>query len=270
MKKCDEKEKKEVLLEILIYFDELCKKYGLKYTLYGGTLLGAARHRGFIPWDDDVDVMMPLPDYFKFMNIPEVTNLSKRYVLHCSEMENKNNEKYVYPFLKLEDSKTEVHFSNVLDTGGAFIDIFPLTSYPNTSKKVDILSKKVMKLTNRILCSTFKAPKGDLLRSIKYKVCRLRYKIYRKKMMLLIFGLGYENSEEVSQSMWALSKKNIEEEHFPRKWMFEYEKLAFEGHEFNVISKYEQLLQLKYGDWKKLPPKNKQIFSHSYTLLKKE
>lgn len=269
MEKCDEKEKKEILLDILIYFDKLCKKYGLQYTLYGGTLLGAARHHGFIPWDDDVDVMMPLPDYFQFLEIPEVTDMSKRYILHCSKTERKNNEKYVYPFFKLEDSKTEIHFSNMLDTGGAFIDIFPLTGYPNTKKEVDILSKKVMKLTNRILCASSRAPKGDLLRYIKYKFCRQRYKTYRKKMMLLIFQLGYENANEISQSMWALSKKNIENEHFPMEWMSGFEKITFEGYEFDVITEYQKLLSLKYGDWKKLPPKDKQIFSHSYTLLKK-
>lgn len=268
MRECNDEEKKAVLLNILIYFDKLCQKYGLKYTLDCGTLLGAARHSGFIPWDDDIDVLMPLPDYYKFQKIPEVLDPEQQYVLHNAEMEKKNCERYVYPFPKLEDNTTIIDFDNVFDTGGAFIDIFPLSGYDQLQHN-NKLKKKILVLGNRVLCATTKAPKGDVLRNIKYKYCRLNYKKYRQKLIYLTNKLGYENSAEVCESIWALTKYNINTTYFSKSWMSNIQKLNFEGHKINVICKYKELLKLEYGNWEKLPPKKQQTASHSYRLYKK-
>lgn len=124
MKKLNDKETKQKLLNILEYFDFLCSENNLNYSLYGGTLLGAVRHKGFIPWDDDIDVAMPLKDYEKFLSLSEIK--AGKYRLHDRNSEENNHENYYYPFAKLEDEDTIINFFKNRDKGGAFIDIFPI------------------------------------------------------------------------------------------------------------------------------------------------
>ncbi|PEG78734.1 LicD family protein, partial [Lactobacillus sp. UMNPBX17] len=78
-KKLNNKQVKEALLDTLVYFDKICKKYDLKYTLDAGTLLGAVRHHGFIPWDDDIDVAMPYKDYKKLISLSSEINKNNHF-----------------------------------------------------------------------------------------------------------------------------------------------------------------------------------------------
>lgn len=268
MKKIEtDQEQKDILLKLLVYFDNLCKKYGLKYTLYAGTLLGAIRHKGFIPWDDDIDVLMPLPDYLKFMEIPEILNPENRYVLHCSKTEKDNHEHYVYPYPKLEDSRTKVVVETTYDQGGMFLDIFPLLDFPTGSNEVNKMAKKITKIKNRIVCSTRKPPKNDILRTIKYRYCYRHYQKYRDKMEKVAVNMGYGNSTEVGQPIWADYKENLINEHFSKEWMSDYVEVPFEGYQLKVISQYEKLLELEYGDWQKLPPKAEQVNKHGFDVF---
>lgn len=265
MKKCSFKEEKEILNGILKYFDYLCTKYNLNYSLYAGTLLGAARHNGFIPWDDDLDVIMPLDDYNNFLKIPEINNHNNKYVLHYRTTEKMNDEKYYYPFAKLEDSNTVSIYRKTFDKGGAFIDIFPIGGLPNTKAQRETYYSQIVKLHNSIsnVASKFRNPYWKLYGFLH----RRYYSSYRDKLIELQNQINFEESIYVGQTVWlGDGEKRI----FPRKWFDSYSLLTFEGKNYKVISNYQECLELAYGDWKRLPPKTQQVPHHNYDLYVKK
>ena len=97
----DIKEMQHIALDVLIYLDKVCSKYGLKYFIVDGTLLGAVRHKGFIPWDDDIDVWMPRADYDRLADVIRQDG-EKKYKF-CTPQ---NTKKFIYPFGKLIDVRT--------------------------------------------------------------------------------------------------------------------------------------------------------------------
>lgn len=116
-----EDELKQGLLEILCEFDSVCRKLGLRYSLYAGTLLGAVRHQGFIPWDDDIDVMMPRPDYERLLTSEEA--FSSPFELAFS-----GKGGYMYPFAKLFDLRIRAQEQSLegIYSENLWIDIFPV------------------------------------------------------------------------------------------------------------------------------------------------
>lgn len=264
MQKCNDFEIKKILLDILIYFDKLCKKNNLNYSLYAGTLLGAIRHQGFIPWDDDVDVIMPLPDYQKFLNIPEINTNNARYRLHDRSTETDNSEKYVFPFAKLEDEKTQISFEASHDKGGAFVDIFPITGFPESEAEISDYERKILTIRPKIPRTTIIGQ--GLLRKMRNKFYRKNYQKYRDYYIELVKTYPYEKSNEVGQNVWPINKPGLSGEHFSKSWMQDYTSVKFEGYNLSVITNYEKLLELKYGDWKKLPPKDQQVAHHAFQL----
>ncbi len=114
----------ETLIELLDEFVRICKKHNLKYTLVAGTVLGAVRHSGFIPWDDDIDVGMLRPDYEKFLEVAP-KELKDKYILDCFEQ----NKDYHLSFAKIKkngtifDEEAAHHMNN---HKGIFLDVFPL------------------------------------------------------------------------------------------------------------------------------------------------
>lgn len=264
---CSNKEIKECLFGIMVYFDKICKKYGLRYSLYAGTLLGAVRHKGFIPWDDDIDVLMPYPDYLKFIQIPEINSVGNRYFLHYATTETKNKETYIFPFPKLEDEATQIKFNSTKDQGGAYIDIFPLTGFPSEQKQLESYSKNILNLRPKIPRATIVG--NGFLRKIRNKYYRYNYKKYRDEYIDLIKSTNYETAEKVGQNVWPVNDGQDIGEVFPKSWFESYTTLAFEGYEFMVISNYIELLELEYGDWKKLPPESERVGTHDFSLYKK-
>lgn len=119
------------LLRILKAFDKTCREHGLRYYLEDGTLLGAVRHGGFIPWDDDVDIMMPRPDYERLIRHSREW-LPKPYEFVCFE----NDPKYPLQFGKVQDASTTlIERPHLYYLGGAYIDIFPIDGVPDTEKE---------------------------------------------------------------------------------------------------------------------------------------
>ena len=126
MKRLNLDEIKDIELSLLIEFDKLCKKNGLYYTLCGGTLLGAVRHRGFIPWDDDIDILMPRPDYDRLLNNLYIDRRTlPTHMEFVSWKEGSSN----FLFIKLMDNRTKVvvdYLNPALGGKHIWIDIFPI------------------------------------------------------------------------------------------------------------------------------------------------
>lgn len=138
-KNIEVEELKRIQTDILNFVDGFCKKNGLRYWLAYGTLLGAVRHKGYIPWDDDIDILMFREDYEKFVT----TFKDERYKVFATEV----NAKYPYPFAKVGDTATyfEEEIKDAIDTG-VNIDVFPLDYIPedrvkSATKRRDFLQK---------------------------------------------------------------------------------------------------------------------------------
>lgn len=261
---------KKVLLDILIYFDTLCRKYNINYSLGYGTLLGAARHSGFIPWDDDIDVIMPQNDYLRFINLPEFCEQTSnsRYQLHCSKYEKVFDELYAYPFAKLEDSYTEAVFLRTKDSGGAYIDIFPVTGLPNEKNDRKQHFQKTMDLQLKINIAVRRDADKSItpllfLKNVRRAAYRLNLARFRSEAERLVFSHEFEESDFVAVSVWNYGEREI----LPKSIFNEYCELSFEGFKFFCVKEYTQVLTKIYGDWEKLPPKDAQVAHHEYNLF---
>lgn len=261
MKKISSKEEKKILLDILIYLDKVCRDNDINYTLYAGTLIGAARHKGFIPWDDDVDVAMLWEDYKKFIQLPELKQ-NKNFVLHEPFSEKRFKERYYYPYAKLEDSKTIVYTDKV-DKSGIFIDVFPLFSFPNEELESRKISRKMSKLHWRVLVNATRYSNP-----IK-KLCRfllaLRYKRSRDKMIQIATS-PRDSGDYVGDFFGQNDSFNYK---FEKEIFNEYVELPFEGKDFKVVKDYDKILRTMYGNWEVVPPKEKRV-THNLKAYKKD
>lgn len=254
----DINEIKEIELNILIYIDKLCKDYNLRYSLCGGTLIGAIRHKGFIPWDDDIDILMPRPDYDLFIRL--LNDKNNRYYAMTG-----NDENYYYNFAKVVDTNTvllETQY-NKIEGMGVFVDIFPVDSFPD-----DMIQKKCKEiyitrhLINYYAFETIKFRK-NILKWIESKYFFYKSRTYslsdlQKKYISIVTEKPYGSTEKVFLT------GAYEIVPLPLKMFEEYIEVEFEGKMFSVIKQYDDYLRTIYGDYMKLPPKEKQVTIHSF------
>ena len=253
-------------LDILHVFDQICREHKLRYSLAGGSLLGAIRHRGFIPWDDDIDVCMPRPDYEKLLLLFH-NNISERYYL------SQEAEKVQYPFIKILDKRIRVERKGIDDVQNLWIDVFPVDGLPSDEKKIKKIYKK-NKLYIKIICfSMWKNLKSYQGRQNKIKALfiKLFVKLYgsdraKRKLEALAKKYKYEDSKYVGAVTWGCY--GIGE----RMLKSEYEKLVeveFEGHTFKAMSCWDSYLTGIYGDYMQLPPEDKRV-CHSFKAYRIE
>lgn len=258
MKKLESDGIKNIELNILIAFNHFCKENNLRYYLSGGTLLGAIRHKGFIPWDDDIDVCMPRNDYEKLIEIfPEV--YKNRYILKSIQRKN-----FVFPFIKLIDSNTKIFskYNNSYVDSNLWIDILPVDGLPKDNKKLSLLYKSVTFYRKLLMLNFANMGQG-----------RTKLKKFFKPMAILIakvIGVNkcikkiekiakiydYNKSDYVGVITWGLygvgerMKKN------------EFEKsvyVDFEGYKFPTFSCWDSYLKGLYKNYMELPPIEKRI-----------
>lgn len=271
LKKLTKYEIKNNLLELLVLFDNICCENHLSYFLGGGTLLGAIRHQGFIPWDDDIDVMMPRPDYEKFKNLFE-QGLSK---FHNLEIEDPNYTKNHFdPYIKLvnknflviQKSKL-IHQKIYHKDDFLFIDIFPLDGVPKKliNQKLFfliiklhkiIISTSVMNIVNE---NSFRSYKDTVKSLLKIPIA-LVLKFVPTKLFLMSLDrfiriYDFKRSAFVAACTGVFGIKEI----VPKEVFNQSIKMPFEGFEFNVPVGFEYYLRKHYGDYMQLPVESKRV-----------
>lgn len=260
------KELRNIQLEILSNVIEFCDKKKIRYYATAGTLLGAIRHEGFIPWDDDIDICMPRPDYDIFINEYNKEN-PDTYFCHICE----NTENFYFAAAKVCHEKTilrENHnvFPNNL---GINIDIFPLDGWPANYYECAKHVYSIDKLHELIL---FNNPNYRWHDGIWLNIRKLRKKvIYKadsiqlvKEMNTIARKCSFDDAEFVGNLMWSqYGYKNC----FKKDWFSDFEKKNFETIKINVPVGYISILTQLYGDYMKLPPKEKQKIHHAYTKI---
>ena len=257
---------------ILDELDRICKKNGIKYFLTGGTLIGAVRHKGFIPWDDDIDLGMTRNDFEKFLKVCK-RELNDNYYLDYYKI-NKHNPK-LYAKLKRKDTLfIENSIKNVkkLDNG-IWIDIFPYDNIEEFNSENHIAKNNfrinVEKLAGlkcgikSYLSEYRKEHKLKMLFIDSFlKVCPLKILlgIAEKKLS----SDNNDNSKYLSNMTGGLE---LSKETHLRTDIFPLVKLEFEGKKYYCPKEYNKILTKVYGDYMKLPPIDKQV-THNPTKVK--
>lgn len=248
-----------IMLDMLIEFDAICKKHQLQYWLDSGTLLGAVRHRGFIPWDDDIDLSMPVDDYNKFLKIAQ-SELSSEIFLQTSETD--KNFKFDYIKLRSNNARiVELHEKDkqVKYHQGVFVDIFPMLTVENTqeNKKLYDNTLKEIRDVSSISLHTPDGKDDPIRRAILVKSLKQKHQGWKldklKAKSKVIYG-----GEMPDVAAW-----------FDIEKIFPLATLEFEGHSFPVPNNPSHYLDAIYSfDYRQLPPKDKRIIhAHSIGLL---
>ncbi len=253
---------KKIELNILIEYASFCDLHNLKYYLGYGTLLGAVRHKGFIPWDDDIDVLMPRPDYNKFIELtgfnPIKENLETRLYTKCR---NPN----IYPYAKVIDTDTIVYEKGKAkkNISGIWIDIFPLDGYPEKKEDAQALFESYLKLRHlQDLATTnpFYVNQNLLKKIIKTFFVAPFVKLYGVKKLCknidkLAQTYSYETCEKVADFTWG----DNAETYLIKTELEPAVDVDFETRKFKAPVGWKDYLIRLYGDWKQLPPENERI-----------
>lgn len=246
-------------LEILEAIDEFCSKYHISWFMDSGTVLGAARHQGFIPWDDDIDIGMLRADYDRFIELAE-TGFVEGFSLHTA----RNTPGFAGMFAKIYKDGTRFLTAETMEAGceqGIFVDIFPYDQLA-VDKRVRLKqianAKRWQSLSYLYHAKSITVPHGGALGACERFACRLAHSIVRFCTNPQSIACHYtasilhETSNELSDVLISFPWPNVTG--FPREMLVPTTKLIFEGKEFPAPGKWEAYLETMYGNWKTLPP----------------
>ena len=261
---------KECEINILEKIDKICKKYNLKYSLMDGSAIGAVRHHGFIPWDDDIDIMMIRDDYNKLKDILK-NNKEELLYLSCD-----TRDDYSYPYAKVVDMNTDAKEIGIdkPEGYGVFVDIFPIDKITNC-KIEKILYLFYMKILYKIY----------FIKIYKKQISDSKLKLFLKNIMaLLLKPINFKklvkkmnqksqifNNCDIDNYAIIFHDTTLNKKITYKKDFFENIKyMNFENKEFLIINHYDEYLKNVFGEYMKLPPKENRKTNHNWEYLKKK
>ena len=255
--------------EILKFLDAFCRKNNLTYFLMYGSLIGAVRDKGIIPWDDDIDIMMPRPDYDKLIQICSTEN-----ILPFKLFENSIVSEYPHPISRMSDQRYKTNFANEKDYGiGLFVDIYPLDGVGDDLKKAHKLIKKAYRNASLCFLTSRKKfgrdnTKSKIRMAVKFPAYiwanLLGNHHYIKKSIKLCKEYSYEESKYVSGIAQPFRESNGENKNIYLKEWFEVIETEFEGRKFCIPKGYDKILKMGYGDYMVPLPENQRDTHHTY------
>lgn len=271
LKPIPDKELKAIQFDILTELDALCRKLNIRYSLCGGSLLGAVRHKAFIPWDDDIDIIMPRPDYDALIAYCKKNETPFRLISHETEKE------YGYLFAKATSKNTVIIDENCGTdklSYGVYVDIFPVDALEDTPEKSLSLFRKTDLLRNILIAKNWKRFFRSKTRSILYEPFRLAFfilsRFFSKKTLISKTEKQYKKEFGTTEYCACVCGSYRSKEILPSSVYEEYTELEFEGRSFMALKNYDAYLTAIYGDYMTLPPKEKQVSHHSFTAYYKE
>lgn len=235
-------EHQAVMLEMLTDVDEICKKYNIKYQLFAGSLLGAVRHKGFIPWDDDLDIVILRPEYERFLRIAPSELDAEKYFL-----QKEFSEHWPMFFTKLRKNGTACIERQLpkdkLMHQGIYIDIFPCDNLSDNA-----IARRLQFLASKVVIAKSLGRRGYLTDSVAKRlfiwICRF---IPQKRLVEFVKRGSKPNSKMVHTFFGGASRyeKNI----YPREWISETEDTDFEGKKLPITAHYDEVLIKLYGNY---------------------
>lgn len=256
MKKISLDEMKQIQIDMLDQLAAYCDAHHLRYFLAYGTLIGAIRHKGFIPWDDDIDVAMPREDYEKF--------IANFYMDGYKVVTPYNDPNYLYPFAKMFNSKTRVYEHTDIDMGlGVYVDIFPIDYIPSQSIQMYCRKRKWLEFVMTCKMAEKERDRSFCKKAIIVIFRKLFKQVNLNKIAKKIDVMSKQYKRDSSDRagnlvMWGYGAREI-----VQKELFdEYTCRTFEGRDYCVPQRYHDYLTAVYGDYMKLPPEEKRVLRH--------
>lgn len=242
----------ELQLEAMDEIHRFCKENTISYFLDSGTALGAVRHGGFIPWDDDIDIGMMRKDYEKFLSLAPL-QLSNKYFIQTHETEpNYNN---FHAKIRIRNTYYPQEYTVGYAERGIQIDIFPFDFLPNDLKKAVRyihISRFKRKLSDN--CSEGKA--DNLIKKIKLGLIKLFPADYYRTLFNK-HCTKYTNTNHVTCFSYKMTRKM--DLVFNTKDIVPVKEVSFEGRKYFIMNDPDAYLKVMYGDYMTLPPENKRI-----------
>lgn len=250
--------RKKIQLEMLVEIDEFCRKNKIRYILAFGTLLGAIRHRGYIPWDDDVDISMPYEDLLRFKKKFKSDNLK-----YCDI----DTEKYYdYPFSRVSYLPTYSKYGLICKSYGINIDVYPLIEVSNSNTIISKQLKIAKSLYSRRYF--FKRIRGSIIRHLPVKSIPFYKQInsdYRNYLFNQMREVGGGRFFFVAGLLELFDKHVLDFDPFE-----ELIEVDFENHKFLGPARYDEYLSTRYGDYMQLPPEDQRHPYHGGQYYWKE
>lgn len=257
------------MLNMMEWFHMFCAENGISYFMIGGTMLGAMRHQGFIPWDDDVDIGVPREDFEKLLCISKKQEGNTQYVI---ESYLDGNADFEYPFAKVYDTTTTlIENKRKQPKRGLYIDVFPLDGIRGATKEEAIKNFEPLKKELNLLAAvTSEVREGRAW----WKNCIVKMVGILPSSMLSFSQMARKVEKLCKESSFYDSKYvgNLvgmwrEREIMPREFFGNPKLYQFDRCHFYGVEKPDEYLSNVYGDWRKLPPAEKQKSDHSYICI---
>ena len=258
MKEISLEESKSIMIKILESIDRCCRENNIKYSLCWGTMIGAVRHKGFIPWDDDIDIMMPREDLNRFLEVYKDPT--------CGVYTPKKDKNCIQIITKIYDKNTCVFFHNHPKTlFGVWISIFPYDNVPDMNlKKWErnrtlwiklyhakttrfFTTNRLKKRVGKVLLKAMLLPFSSFWIYNKLEKCLIKFNGQQTKRVCIWPGVDY-----------------TEFKYFPSEWLEECIDIDFDNTKTRIIKRYDEFLRFRYGDYMKFPPESERIPKHNY------
>ncbi len=249
-------------LDMLIKFDQVCKKHNLRYYLFFGTLLGAVRHKGFIPWDDDIDVVMPRKDYMLLMKLAE------EFCYPLFLQTPYTDPGYYYSYIKLRNSNTTAiteQFRGQKINWGIMLDIYPI-DYVDGDNGFDWYREiaKFARDNSNFMRLSNPSPDTETKKRMKEYSGRNPIDNYEKIQEI---ASRYETSPTKHVSVAVLTLHDVSNNYF---WAEDFDTTVmaeFENMSFPIPAGYDRVLKILFGEYMKLPPKEQRGLWHSNVIF---
>lgn len=267
------KEWNATILDILKAFMKICKDNELTYYCCAGTAIGAVRHHGIIPWDDDIDVIMPRPDYDRLLEIAKTANFGKYEIITPYD-----DETYPLYFSKLSNRNTTlIEDRQIPCVIGLYVDIFPLDATDDDVAKAKRLKDRYTKIINRLNAVSTHNTFGEYLSLLKKKeewgrfaiktlafFCRsaLRRHLIRQ-MDRLSHLYDYDKAKNVQVYTGSYGHREV----FPKSWLGKGKEFPFEDTTVLLPECYDEYLRHFFNDYMQFPPVEQRIEKHNRAYL---
>lgn len=263
MRKVEDLQREE--FKILLLFRDYCNRHGLKYYIEGGTLLGAVRHKGFIPWDDDIDTIMPRRDYDRLLEFAREEPLGKNIAIITRD----SGLDFHSPYAKICNTETILYENGRREDSGLFIDVFPIdgaSDSPRAIARQYRFMDMIKVLENYAWMDEDAVRRLPAHKKLRYLICKgLGTDFWRRWLDRIFMRYEFGTTKYVSQIVWSTRLVyNLTEEYMRQV------ELEFEGELFTAPSCYGNRLTQMYDDYMELPPKEMREQKHSIIAYWKE